>query len=605
MSYCNRCGNLIQDGERFCTRCGAPVETNLQSTSSEPTFRKTVWLVSMIMMIVGTAMELLSFFLPWRFQLISQSPFRSMAFLEDALGVDLVAVRLILAALAFVCALNVLFALLRRPLLAAAQGFTQLLLFGVIWVSLYSAGARGIGCFTLAIGALAVFAGSVVAIFSRTGTPRDVGLGLLWSGGPMLRGVLTVVIGLNLTTYAIDNLGLLPETAMSFVMAAGNMLGFVVTLFVGPWIDVRSTSLGKARYFDLVLLGAALLGFLLFCLPGSPVAVALLVVLYIIVMMAQSAAAVSDGAYLYHAMPEVGGFQPAVAVGIGALLSYLLSLLVAIVCPMSIGQSDYSDFRIALGLLMAVPAILLLLRFLLIREKPEKLVWQGTVGRDSLASVLKGAFTPSVLLLLGALLVFTYGNTLRSSGSVYYLLYILDDSSQLTQIYMVRRICVLALLFFVPFCAGKGKDVLLIVHISLALLGNLVMTFGADSTLALLLGESLCAFGGVPLTMLMAIYLLDEAKEIAARHSVHAVGTMFGLSAAMVFLGNNLAQTIWGFVLKASGFTGRIYPHPEQPQEAISVIRSAYAAVPLVCTLMTLGFVIAVVVIHSRQRKNG
>ena len=601
MSYCNYCGNLIQDGERFCTRCGAPVEINLQSTSSEPTFRKTVWLVSMIMMIVGTVLELLSFFLPWKTSYISISLFRSMSFLESMLDVDLVVIRLILAALAFVCALNVLFALLRRPLFAAAQGLTQLLLLGAVWVALYFAKLRGAGCMSLTAGILAVFAGSVVAIFSYKGTPRDVGLGLLWSGGPAIRGVLTISVGSYLIMYVTDRLGM-SVLVFTRVMVISNLLVFVVTLIIGTLIDTTRTSLGKARYFDIVLLGAALLGFLLFCLPSSPLAIALLVVLYIIVMMAQSAAAVSDGAYLYHAMPEAGGFNPAVSVGISALLSFLVSLLAAFVLPLSLSQPDMSGFRNSLALLMLVPAILLLLRFLLIREKPEKLVWQGQVGRDRLGSVLKAAFTPSVLLLLGALLVFTFGNSLHATSTTYFFSHVIGDSSLLSMMQMANVVCVLALLFFVPLCAGKGKDVLLVVHTVLAVLGNLVVTFGSSSIPTLMVGEALRAFGGVPLTMLLAIYLLDDAKTIAARCGVHTVGTLFSLSAVVVSLANHLATTVWGMVLSASGYVPDGY---QQPQGVISVINSGYTTLPLVCTLLALGLVIGVVVIHSGQRKNG
>jgi Na+/melibiose symporter-like transporter len=197
--------------------------------------------------------------------------------------------------------------------------------------------------------------------------------------------------------------------------------------------------------------------------------------------------------------------------------------------------------------MLGIPVILLLLRFLLIREKPELLRWKGQPGRQPLGEVLGTAFrNPYVLLLVGCACLAGMGQTILNSLMTEAQTASGIDAALLSLSGIGQLLAVFSLIFFLPLAGKKGKDLLLVLGLGLSLLGHLGICLWdpMQHTTGFAVFIGLAALGRAPLLMLLAVFLLEAAGESAQRSGVHAIGTMAALWCLADFLGARLGTMV-------------------------------------------------------------
>ena len=545
---------------------------------AEPgTLRRGVLLTAMIFMLAGAAMWLLSL----------------------GLGVAAGASKLGLLFLIPV-GLTVFCAIRRKPLLMAAQSAAAALLCLVSFAVLSASGRSGTEAAMapfMVLSLAALLPAGVIAIFGRVGEARQVGRGLLWGGGAVTRGAMSVLVGSYAATFAYANLGLRMAT-VGVGLTVIRILAALVTLLIGYVVDVTRLRLGKGRTYELAMLGAAALGALLYLIPsgiGDGLKLILFLLLYGLVSLLEAVANVSEGVYLYYAFPADGTRGRDVAGTVGALLLWMSSLLMSVLTP-TLGRTWLdlrSGFFIA-ALLLAGGFVLL--RFLLIREKPE--AFPGAQERLPLGRALGDVFRDGgFLLLLGAFFLLSLAFGLHNSMNLYFFNYVLDSQSSATLVSLTTIAAMLAVLFFVPLTEKGGRDLLATIGLGAALLGQLLLCLGAKSLPLVLAGSALSRLGCAPLMSLLVLYVLDRADASARKTGRHVVGLRFSLTGFAAALTGLLSPALVNLLLASSGYVAGESVANKTP------ILLGFGWIPAILILISLGLCILKLILGRKESR--
>lgn len=413
-----------------------------------------------------------------------------------------------------------------------------------------------------------------------------VGLGtlLIWCSRSISQTVFTLMYTF-LMIYCTDTLKISP-VIVSGILLGSKLVDGVTDMFAGFIVDRTKTKWGKARPYEIFIVGYAACTALLFSCPDSWSMTVKCVWVFLLYTMANAVCMTFLNAngtpYTVRAFKNE---QIVKLTSYGSVFPMLTGFVFNITFPMMMQKIATSASGWSrLVLMWAVPALAIgLLRMIFIKEKYEvesKEMQQEPLKLHHVAKLIK---TNKYILLL-TLMTFIFNFVTNMGAVTYYYTYIVKNVG-LMGVASAITIIALPLAFVFPKLISKfsiGK--LMIAGLFVTSAGYLLNFFAGSNMPLLMIGQLLTGAGTVPVTMLISLCIIDcaEFNEWKGNHRMEGtMGSVIGLGGK---IGAAVGGSILGVFLSLAGYTGVM---ETMPDSAFTMIRLLFSLIPMALFLIT------------------
>ena len=407
---------------------------------------------------------------------------------------------------------------------------------------------------------------------------EKLGIGklLAWSLRSGSTGVAIMVIGF-LTVFCTDTLGI-DARIVGTLLLASKLLDGITDLLAGFIVDKTNTKLGKARPYELCIIGlwAATVG--LFMCPASFSTAMKCVWIFIMYALVNSVFLTflnaNNTAYMVRAFSNQKHY---VALSTyGGLVPMIIVVAFNIVFPMLMGTMATSQSGwVKLVLIFAIPLTFLgLLRFIFIKETNNVDVKSGEkLELNHVFTVLKR--NPYIYIIALTTLIF---NLITNMGvNVYYFTHIVGNVG-LMGVLAAIQIVALPMMFILPKVLKRTTVAKVIsVGIVVIIIGYLINFFAYDNFPLLAFGNVLTGAGAVPISMLISLLIIDCAEYNEYKGMQRLEGSLSAVNGFAQKLGAGLGSGLFGILIGITGYNGTL---ATQPDSAITMIRLLYSLIP-------------------------
>lgn len=413
-----------------------------------------------------------------------------------------------------------------------------------------------------------------------------VGFGglMLWQSRSVSKAIVVLVFG-YLMIYCTDTLKI-PAAVISMLLVASKVLDGVTDVFAGFIVDRTKTKWGKARPYEVYIIGLWLTTWLLFSCPESFSTTVKCVWIFVMYALANSVCLTflnaNETPYVVRAFHDK---QIVKLTSYGSVVSMLAAVIFNILFPTLMGSIATSGAGWSrLILMLAIPlAVIGILRMIFI---PEKYDVDAVVQGDEKLKV-KDVFTllkTNKFILIITLMTFVFNFVCNMGVNTYYFTYIVGNVS-LMGVTAAAQIISLPLAFVFPKLISKFSTVnLMFAGFLISAVGYLLNAFAGANIALLAVAAILTGAGTIPASMLVGLIIIECADYNEWSGHPRMEGTMGSLNNLGSKVGAALGTAALGFLLSATGYTGDAATIPEG---ALTMIRLLWGVVPMVLYILT------------------
>jgi Na+/melibiose symporter-like transporter len=386
-----------------------------------------------------------------------------------------------------------------------------------------------------------------------------------------------------LSIYCTDTLKI-PAALVGTLLMATKLFDGVTNLVAGVIVDKTNTKLGRARPYELSIIGVWICTWLLFaCPPGFSMTAKVIWVFSMFIFVDSIFSTLlnaNNTAYMVRAFSKREHY---VAISsYGSIIVFLGAIAVNVSFPMLMARMATSpEGWKTLIAIYAVPSLLIgLLRFFFIKETNNVDTVSGEkVNFKELMAVLKNNRNIYTI----ALMLFVFNFVANMGVGVYYFTYIVKNVGLMGPL-ALTQVVILPLVFLFPMIIRKFSTTKLIfAGLLIMSLGSLVNFFAMNNFILLILGGILTGAGAVPVSMLSALMIIDCADYNEWQGRPRAEGTLGSVTGFTSKIGAAIGSGVMGILLSISGYTGNA---ATQPESADLMIRLLFSIIPLVLYLL-------------------
>ena len=386
-----------------------------------------------------------------------------------------------------------------------------------------------------------------------------------------------------LSIYCTDTLKI-PAALVGTLLMATKLFDGVTNLLAGVIVDRTNTKIGRARPYELSIIGVWLCTWLLFaCPPGFSMTAKVIWVFSMFIFVDSIFSTLlnaNNTAYMVRAFSKQEHY---VAISsYGSIIVFLGAIAVNVSFPMLMAKMATSpEGWKTLIAIYAVPSLLIgLLRFFFIKETNNVDTVSGEkVNFKELMAVLKNNRNIYTI----ALMLFVFNFVANMGVGVYYFTYIVKNVGLMGPL-ALTQVVILPLVFLFPMIIRKFSTTKLIfAGLLIMSLGSLVNFFAMGNFILLILGGILTGAGAVPVSMLSALMIIDCADYNEWQGRPRAEGTLGSVTGFTSKIGAAIGSGVMGILLSISGYTGNA---ATQPESADLMIRLLFSIIPLVLYLL-------------------
>ena len=386
-----------------------------------------------------------------------------------------------------------------------------------------------------------------------------------------------------LSIYCTDTLKI-PAALVGTLLMATKLFDGVTNLVAGVIVDKTNTKLGRARPYELSIIGVWICTWLLFaCPPGFSMTAKVIWVFSMFIFVDSIFSTLlnaNNTAYMVRAFSKREHY---VAISsYGSIIVFLGAIAVNVSFPMLMARMATSpEGWKTLIAIYAVPSLLIgLLRFFFIKETNNVDTVSGEkVNFKELMAVLKNNRNIYTI----ALMLFVFNFVANMGVGVYYFTYIVKNVGLMGPL-ALTQVVILPLVFLFPMIIRKFSTTKLIfAGLLIMSLGSLVNFFAMNNFILLILGGILTGAGAVPVSMLSALMIIDCADYNEWQGRPRAEGTLGSVTGFTSKIGAAIGSGVMGILLSIAGYTGNA---ATQPESADLMIRLLFSIIPLVLYLL-------------------
>lgn len=402
---------------------------------------------------------------------------------------------------------------------------------------------------------------------------------------------MNVILMMQITFYCTDILGMTPALVGTLFLASKVFDG-VTDLLVGYIIDRTHTKIGKARPYEIFIVFVWVLTIFLFSAPNLSTAGLCIYVIVLYTLINSVCATFLNGTDAVYLARSIRSEKNRVSVmSFNGGVTMVFSIVVMILLPQLIANigTTRAGWRM-IALIFAVPMLAIgLFRFLLIKEvaaPPAALQEKETKKEDSfslrtgLGALSKNKY---LFLLAGIVLLASICANMGTAISTYYFKYIYGDIG-MASIVSLANVFSPIFIFAFPLLSKKfGSMGILRIGIFGSILGFTLRGLGGTNMVTMLIGSLFSSIGGLPVSLMINIYLIDCMDYGEFKTGVRVEGLLNSVTAFCNKVGGGLASGLVGVIMGMTGYDGNL---AVQGATATNAIIGLFNWLPMVLTVV-------------------
>lgn len=421
---------------------------------------------------------------------------------------------------------------------------------------------------------------------ARMANPDRLAMGKMfaWSGAGLSAGANTVTLGF-LSLYCTDTLGLPPATVGIIILVSNIINGF--SGVVGAWIVDRSpeTRWGKARPYELAVLGIWVATWFLFATPTSldQTGRTLWVTVWFVAINAVFATLLNcnDTLYMARAFPNRNVYAKVAAYS--GLITAIGVAVIFISLPIMLSRAgkDPALWASTIAIYSVILTILGVSRGLWVKEEYQTDSSEELVRfRDMVAMVKANPWIWCVAL-------FTLLGAIQGGAAVgnYYFRYIVGDLA-LAGVLGFANFLIMPLLLVLPWLMRKLSISRLLMFAQVfAVIGAAIYAVAGGTIPLLVIGGLFLGLSAAPGAFMTVIMTLDLATYNESKGQRRLESTLGAINGIFSRIGGGLGGAIVGFALQAANYDGTV---DKQAAPAQTAIWALFALLPLAIGVLNL-----------------
>lgn len=420
--------------------------------------------------------------------------------------------------------------------------------------------------------------------------PDKLGFGrlMLWKTSDIAAAAINVIVLGYLTLYCSDTLGIEVGT-VGLLLMVSKVFDGVTDIFAGWLVDNTHTKIGKARPYEICIVGMMLCSLGLFA--ASPAwsnfaKCAWIFVMYTLVFSVfstlRNAAATP---YTIRAFSNNNTVITKVA-SFGGIITMAGSMVISMGFPIVMAKiaTSASGWTAAVAIFMIPLTLISVIRFLVFKEDPSV-----DAGQQAQKVSLKEIFTmfaKNKYVWMYAIIMLCYNITTSLGVATYYFKWVIG-SMELMAVVSMTSIILLPLMLLFPLIMKKfgsmGNMIAMFCVIGIA--GYLIVFFSGSNLVGVLAGGMLGSFATLPLAYYGVLFIMKCCTYNEMQGLPRMDGSANILSNFASKIGAAAGSAITGLLLGLAGYiSGENVT--AQPDSAIFMIRFVYALLPAICLVI-------------------
>ncbi len=407
---------------------------------------------------------------------------------------------------------------------------------------------------------------------------------MLWQSRGISTSIVVLMLG-YLMIYATDTLKI-PAAAVSLILVASKVFDGITDVVAGFIVDRTETKWGKARPYEIFIIGLWLCTWLLFSCPESLSTTVKCVWIFVMYALAQSICYTFLNAnqtpYMVRAYKEN---QIVKLTSYGSVVTMLAAVVFNVAFPTLMGTIATSASGWSrLVLMFAVPlAAIGILRMLFVKEKYDVDVTAQQGEKLKVQDIVTVLKTDKYILLI-AVMSFIFNFVCNMGVNVYYFTYVVGNVGLMGVTYLAQMVAI-PLAFIFPKLISKFSTIkLMFVGFMVSAVGYLINFFAGSNMILLMIGAVFSGAGTIPASMLISLVIIECADFNEWKGIPRMEGTMSSFNSFGSKVGAALGTGALGVILSLVGYTGEA---ESMPGGAITMIRLLYSLIPMVLYALT------------------
>ena len=426
---------------------------------------------------------------------------------------------------------------------------------------------------------------------NKAANPDHVPFGklLAWQMRPISLGAVTIIT-MYLSLYCTDTLGM-PAALVGTLLMASKIFDGVTDIFAGWLIDNTKTKWGKARPYELSIIGVWICMFALFATSDTwsmtVKSIWIFIMYTLIFSVFQTLLNAAETPYIIRA------FKTPLAVtkvsAYGGIIVTLGSMVISVSFPILVGTmgSSTAGWRKLIAM-YAIPLVCLgLLRFLFVKEEND-VVEENKEDRVKIKDILQVITSNKYVWLMGLACMVPQLATSLSAGT-YYFTWIVGDIGKYSAIQMVSMLSLILIILFPTLMKKFSAMQLIGAAAVIAIVGYVLCFFAGANMLLIAVGFFLSSMITLPTSYMKApiIMQISDYNEYNGKPRMEA--TMAAVANFLNKIGSAFGSFLLGIMLTMGGYDGNL---DAQPEGAMMMIRLLFSFVPaaimivvIICTI--------------------
>ncbi|HJA67101.1 MAG TPA: MFS transporter [Candidatus Mediterraneibacter cottocaccae] len=418
--------------------------------------------------------------------------------------------------------------------------------------------------------------------------PNHLGFGRLmaWKSSDISAGWVNVIMLNYLSIYASDYLGLNIGVVGSLLFAS-KLLDGLVDFFIGWLVDNTHTRWGKARPYEICIVGQTLATLFLFLAKPEWEYMAKLIWVFSLYTLTFSV----FGSLRAVAMPayQIRHFSNnsvliRKAASYGGIITMAGSMVASALFPALIDSlaSGPAGWLVPVAVFMIPATLIGVLRFILCKEDPE--VEAASIQQKVSFREIFSMFRQNPYVWLYALIMLAYNISVGLGAGAYYFQYIIGDMG-LAGMLSVFSFVLLPLMLLFPWIMKKiGSMSKMVAAFSvIGVIGYIICFIAKDNLPGVLAGYLLGQFAVLPLAYYGVLFLMNVCSYNEMKGLPRMDGSANILANFCSNFGGSLGSLITGLLLMLAGYvSGTAGADATQPASALMMIRIDFAIIPAI-----------------------
>ena len=409
---------------------------------------------------------------------------------------------------------------------------------------------------------------------------------LAWKSSDITSAGVFLIVTTYMSLFCTDYLGMTP-LAVGNIILISNIIDFFTDLIAAYVIDNTKTKWGKARPYELGVIGMTICTTLIFVTPvgwSDTLKIVWVFCMYTFLFGVFNTARTSANVpYLIRAFDNNRTLIGKVS-SYGGFVTTMGSMVVSLTFPKVMANlASAPGGWTKLILIYMIPLTVLgLLRFVFVKENPDvdaHQVKDKVNFKDIWAMIRKNGYAWLYLLIM------FFFQTIQSIGALaYYFKYIVGDEGA-AGLLSIRSFVLLPVMFLFPLIMKKLSAAQIIaLGAVFSCLGYVINYFAGTSMTMLMIGGIITAFAMLPVSYLGNMVQMDLCtynQYLGLPRMDASIGAIFNGFGTQ--LGQGFGGWLLGFALTAAGYVASEgEAAAAQPESAITMIRLLYSLIPLV-----------------------